>query len=185
MNGAPGQAAPISYSSLNVCTNTSSDFSVPTVTGASSYNWTLSGGGTITTGQGSKNITVQWAGTPLSNQILQLVTTNACGTSPVRGANGINITNCAKFENESALFNLNMFPNPANGQVSVQFSANESSEYRMIITDVIGRTMFFKEGIATPGENLQQINIEHFSDGVYHLSVEMNGMKEQLILMVN
>ena len=45
--------------------------------------------------------------------------------------------------------------------------------------------MYFKEGVSVIGENIDQVNIEHYAAGIYHLIVEMQGKQQQLILMVN
>jgi hypothetical protein len=184
VTGTPGQSAPINFTTLNPCINTSSDFSVPTVTGADTYTWTLGAGGVISSGQGSKNITVQWLGTPLSNLSLQVITSNACGNSPVRSRSGINLSNCVRTIDDNSLFNLTMFPNPANDQITVQFYATEAGEYRLRISDAVGRMMFFKEGVSVQGQNTDLVNIDHLAAGIYHLELEVMGKRQQLMLMV-
>ncbi|MBL7803697.1 MAG: proprotein convertase P-domain-containing protein [Saprospiraceae bacterium] len=62
-----------------VCSGQSYTFSVAAVAGASSYTWTVPAGVTITAGQNTSSITVQWNST--SGGDVCVTATNACGTS--------------------------------------------------------------------------------------------------------
>lgn len=55
-------------------------YSIPIVNGATSYNWVLSGGGNIVSGQGSNSVNVDWtnSGGPFT---LSVVATNNCSSS--------------------------------------------------------------------------------------------------------
>jgi len=55
-------------------------YSVTAISNATSYNWTVSGGGTITGGQGTNSITVSWTG-PSGNYTVSVSAENNCGGS--------------------------------------------------------------------------------------------------------
>ncbi len=64
--------------SNNVCANQSTNYSVPAVSGVTTYNWTAPPGATITAGQGTPNITVDWNGAASGDLCVEAV--NDCGT---------------------------------------------------------------------------------------------------------
>ncbi|MCW5908606.1 MAG: gliding motility-associated C-terminal domain-containing protein [Chitinophagales bacterium] len=62
----------------NPCPGTQS-YSISAVTGATSYTWALSGGGTITGGQGTTSINVNW--TAAGTYTVSVTATNTCGST--------------------------------------------------------------------------------------------------------
>ncbi len=57
----------------------SDGYSIASVAGATSYTWAITGGGSITSGQGTTNATVNW--TTAGAYIVSVTASNACGTS--------------------------------------------------------------------------------------------------------
>jgi hypothetical protein len=64
----PGAAGPISGPST-VCKNNTGSFSVGAITGATSYVWTVPSGTTITSGQGTTNISVSYGVSSVSGNV--------------------------------------------------------------------------------------------------------------------
>lgn len=64
--------------SNNVCTNQSTNYSVAAVAGVNSYDWTAPPGATITSGQGTPTITINWNGATSGDVCVEAV--NPCGT---------------------------------------------------------------------------------------------------------
>lgn len=76
-SGAPAQPGAIS-GNTTVCSGASQVYSVGTVTGAASYNWTLPAGWVVTAGANTNSITV----TPSTNSgTINVSASNGCGTS--------------------------------------------------------------------------------------------------------
>ena len=73
-------ASPVSDISGNMvpCVGTSETYSINPVSGAINYNWTISGNGTIQSGQGTENITINW--TSPGQAILSISVQQGCGT---------------------------------------------------------------------------------------------------------
>jgi gliding motility-associated-like protein len=72
----------------NISGNTSvcpgvENYSVANVTDATSYNWTVSGGGTIASGQGTNNISISWTTTG-GPYTVSVTASNSCGASVAR-----------------------------------------------------------------------------------------------------
>ncbi len=61
------------------CADGSSSYSVPMISGADAYQWSVAGGGVITTGQGTNNIVIEWNGS--SGGDVCVAASNECGTS--------------------------------------------------------------------------------------------------------
>ncbi|GIV28816.1 MAG: hypothetical protein KatS3mg027_2630 [Bacteroidia bacterium] len=80
INTAPPQPAPIT-GSTSVCSGQTLTYSISSVAGATSYNWTVPSGWTINSGQGTTSISVTTSG---STGNVCVTASNACGTSPAQ-----------------------------------------------------------------------------------------------------
>jgi PKD repeat protein len=65
---------------------------------------------------------------------------------------------------------IKVYPNPANGEVSVLFDMPTAGEYTLALTDVLGQTMYTNR-IHVNGQYTQKISLAGYSKGVYFLSV--------------
>jgi hypothetical protein len=83
----PGTITP-SNASPTAC-STGITYSIAAVAGATSYNWTVPTGATITAGQGTTSITVTWASTSGHVTVTAL---NSCGTSGIQSLS-VTLTN--------------------------------------------------------------------------------------------
>ncbi len=68
--------------------------------------------------------------------------------------------------------NFNIFPNPANGEVSVYFDFNASENWNLKIYDEVGKEVFGRKDI---DESLVPIESESWSAGVYYVSITTAG----------
>ena len=78
-------------------------YSISSVTNATTYAWSVSGGGSITGGQGTTNVTVTW--TTAGAYTLSVSATNSCGTA----TNSVNVT----VSGAPGSATINASPNPA------------------------------------------------------------------------
>lgn len=112
--GAPAQPANIS-GLANVCVNQQGvTYSISPVPGAVTYNWVVTGGGTVASGQGSASITVNFTSGPA---VVSVTADNFCGNSP---ATTLNVTAA----NPSAAFTFS----PGGGVIGqpVNYAATQS-----------------------------------------------------------
>jgi trimeric autotransporter adhesin len=79
LNSVPRTPASISGPVANLCNQTGAVFSVAPIAGATGYTWTVPAGASITSGQGTSSITVNF-GNFVSGSVTVFVT-NACGNS--------------------------------------------------------------------------------------------------------
>ena len=110
---------PVINGTFTLCQNDVSSYTVNPVTGATMYNWSVPADATITSGQGTTSINVNW-GSSTGGQI-QVVVSNSCGSLPASIANVI-------------VNSLPVLTGPINGQLDP--CADGSSTYS--ISPIIG-----------------------------------------------
>ncbi|MBK9321067.1 MAG: T9SS type A sorting domain-containing protein [Bacteroidetes bacterium] len=182
--GIPDRPQPITGATA-VCTNALEPYSVPTVAGTSVYTWTMSSAGFVASGQGTKNIDVQWGAFPAAGQTLTVIASNACGNSAARSVTGIVVSTCPRLgDNTTSATNLVVFPNPATDRITVQFNSTDESNYRLRLTDVAGREVFVSEGKSSIGINTQLIGLDQLSGGVYFVEIQNQEGSQSIRLMV-
>jgi len=164
------------------CAGSSTNYSVPTVSGANFYNWTCTGGGSIQSGQGTKAISVLWApNTVTTTQNIMVRAQNNCGQSTTRST-VVTVNSCLR--NAGALsteqLGLTVFPNPSSGPIYVRFISSDEDAFELIIYDVQGRIIARRSGISEYGENIIDIEKSAFpASGMYLLDFEHNGVRGQ------
>ena len=187
VSGAPGLPSVIS-GDITICPGqTGVAYGVSTVTGASSYLWSLPGGTTITSGQGTKDILATWGTNPASGLNLSVNASNGCGTSANRVLNGISISvaNCGpRFGDQGEITGLNVYPNPAADRATVVFTSTEGADFNIKMVDVSGRTIMTERGTATNGLNQREVNVSEMSAGIYFVVIETNNVVEQIKMIV-
>lgn len=171
--GVPARPGEIT-GSATPCANTNVAYSVATVTGATLYSWATTAAGAVASGQGTKNVTVNWAG-PASGQGVRVVAANSCGNSTTRTLSPITVGACAR-ETSTDVYSLNAWPNPVSGTLYLSFSATEDN-YRLNIVDALGRIVFNREGNPDAGANMMEVSVSDFAAGVYIVSLESAGIR--------
>ena len=73
---------------------------------------------------------------------------------------------------ETADWSIKAFPNPFNDNVSVEISSDKSSEFTIMITNLIGQNLG-QEYLANtfPGKNVYQLNTASLATGMYVVTV--------------
>lgn len=169
----PGRPSPISGILNPACVNSNDTASVSTVTGASSYFWQMTSGGSISGGQGTKDALITWGATPISSQAITVRASNTCGNSLSRALAGISVVAC--FNRVAATGNTNLemevFPNPANDWMQCNFRSETEQRYRIQIMDLSGRLIVVEEGTADAGLNRVDLNPDQISSGAYMLQL--------------
>ncbi|MEP7169686.1 MAG: T9SS type A sorting domain-containing protein [Bacteroidota bacterium] len=155
------------------------NFSVATISPQPQYIWTAPNG-MITAGQTSNNIDVTW-GTGAGNVTVRAY--NTCGASSTRTQSFT--TPCRE---EAAAFNVqsskfNVYPNPAHDKIKVSFDTKENSVFNIKLTDISGRMLLSENHEGNEGINTYELDLSHFSKGVYVLEVN-SGVEEKNMKVV-
>lgn len=77
--------------------------------------------------------------------------------------------------NSLQLDELSFYPNPSNGQFSLNFQAPEEGTLSIVVRDLQGRTVYEEEATEFNGIYQNDINISEESAGVYFLTINVNG----------
>lgn len=85
---------------------------------------------------------------------------------------GVNITNTT-----NNLTAPTLYPNPSKGQTTLSFYAAHSGTTEIVITDVLGRTVWSKSINYQAGNHHEAINTQQLGKGMYLLSAEQFTMK--------
>ena len=86
---------------------------------------------------------------------------------------------------ENALSNsLNIYPNPSNGLVNVNFSMDKASEIRFELYNALGSMVRNMNTSAPAGLQLRQFDMSELSNGVYYLNIMANGMKTSRMVTI-
>lgn len=96
-----------------------------------SYQWNLSGGGTIISGQGTSSIQVVWE--EEGEYVLQVKGQNSCDEGPVRDL-AVKVSLITGFEPGPDLIGLKIYPNPSHGQFVVEAEFLDQWNEAVLIT---------------------------------------------------
>lgn len=147
-----------------VFTATTSDAVVTvsnTTQNASSYLWTY-GDGTTSTLQSPAAHTYTANGT----FTITLIATNSCGSDTTTQ----DVTITGVFINSVSYdLSFDVFPNPSTGNVSLNFSADNSSVYDLSIYDLSGKNVYAEKIAVTAGTVQKQLDLTALPKGIYTL----------------
>jgi hypothetical protein len=120
-----------------VCANqTGVAYSIAAVNGSSTYNWVVPAGATITSGQNTPAIVVNYG---LNGGNVKVRAGNSCGFSSYRSL-ATSIV-CKETLNDLIELNVEVFPNPSNSEFTLQIDEGMYSDFELIIRDVAGRVV--------------------------------------------
>jgi len=105
-----------------------------------------------------------------AGDIITSTATNACGSTSEFSANFNVITGIA----ESAVSDnkINIYPNPADEKITIEFASKEDTEISVSIIDAFGRNILNSDLIkGVAGINIMEINVTSLSQGIYFLQI--------------
>jgi type IX secretion system substrate protein len=88
----------------------------------------------------------------------------------------------ADFETNPVTFNV--YPNPANEQVTIAFSADNASIYSIRIIDMTGRIMQTEEVNSVAGDNMHTMGLNGLAKGIYILELRTGDDFNKVKLMI-
>jgi hypothetical protein len=171
--------------STSVCPSATDLVYSTTAVAGVNYTWTVPTGATITSGQGTGSVVVNW-GTVAGS--VSVRASNACGINTTARTLAVSLATCRSFEIvaeetsvETAIgTELNVYPNPTTGEAHITFSATAAGTYAMSIDDLQGRVINSTSGAAIEGNNTLDINLSNCSNGVYMIHFMHNDTLQTL-----
>lgn len=127
------------------------------------YNWKK--GANFIAGATSQAYTAATAGT------YRVIVTNSNGCSKLSTGTLITV-NCRDGIEEINKTNLDVFPNPASGMVTLKFISSEDQNSKLILTDITGKELIQEQIAISEGENAITVDIGHLVKGVYLVKLQ-------------
>ncbi len=133
------------------------------------YTWSVPKDAQIISGQGTNAITVNW-GFRSGNVFARAFT---CGDTASRllhvtiiAAMANKLTTTSK---QSSSFKV--YPNPANDQVTIEYTSAQTGNYTLQLTDMKGRVLQKKQGVNLKGVTRISLGLSAYGKGVYVLQL--------------
>jgi hypothetical protein len=170
--------------SASVCKSRASAvaYSIAAVTNATGYTWAISGGATIsgTSTTGTANFTTATATTAS----VTVTANNACGSSTAQRLNvSVNLS-CRDAGNGLTNMEVNAFPNPTNGRLTVKLNAPEASTYTLRLIDLLGKQIYAEYLPVSAGENIKELDLSDMAKGVYMLNIQSTSKDSQTLRII-
>jgi hypothetical protein len=82
---------------------------------------------------------------------------------------------CTKLDVESTSTAMadaaELFPNPTSGMATLKFTTTSTARISLKVTDMLGKTILFREDTYNPGRHQQAIDVRSWAKGVYFLNI--------------
>jgi hypothetical protein len=111
---------------------------------------------------------------------------NVCG-SAFSEAGRINFTTPfirEEMENANSINDLSLYPNPNNGNFSLNFTASEAQTANLVMTDMSGKTVWSMPVSTQAGRNEMNISLDGVPAGMYLLQVSQGEMRQTVKVIV-
>jgi hypothetical protein len=181
---APGNIS----GAFNVCKSQSYAYSVGSVGGATSYIWTITGGATINSGQGTRNIIINFNSSISNNSVLTVVAINSCGNSAPSTLSIVANPNCKAsagvLENVESKFSLNVFPNPSSGQLTVAILSSLNEKIKISVRDLLGQVVYEQYAELISGNNSIELDLSILPKGLYLLNTHNENIDESIRIIL-
>ena len=152
---------------LAVCENETVTYSA-TVSGATTYTWTVPSGSTINSGQGTSSISVSW-GSIIEDVCVSAG--NACGVS-VPGCLSIGICLSTGDNLENIGNALKLSPSPVTDQLSIHLTSVELTPVTVTITNHLGQIVH-KQTISPRSRlSTHEVSFARLSSGIYFVEAD-------------
>jgi hypothetical protein len=132
--------------------------------GVPGYNWSLSGGGNIITGQNTRKINVSWQ-TP-GSYVLSASVTNSCGTGADQS-----LTIKVSAANIEDPYSLQLYPNPSSGQFFLKAKRVQDKVINVDVVNMAGQLIFRSGKRQGANDYTRAINLDKMAVGLYAVRI--------------
>jgi hypothetical protein len=146
-------------------------FSVPPITGATQYTWTLPTGVTITAGAGTSQITLQFGATSQSGNIT-VKGSNDCGNG-TESVKPVIVKNCTGIDSRMLESTISVYPNPVGNELTVSINGKEKQMILAFINSN-GQVVYSEKLINLPSDYKKKLDMSKFAKGTYIIKLSNN-----------
>lgn len=87
----------------------------------------------------------------------------------------ITFTDCTGIGELTNVIGMNVYPNPSNGQFTLELNSAVDMNVNLRLVNVFGTTLWKAEKVTVNGNYITRLNLNTLSDGVYFVILENNG----------
>jgi len=172
----PPLAAGVITGNTTVCQNDANiNYSVPAISGATSYIWTLPAGASGTSSTNS--ISLNFGSTATSGNI-KVKGHNAAGDG---AESELVITvdpNCPSSTNEISVHDkIKIFPNPTSGLIDISVNGQDENNYKIEVFNSIGGII--QTTVKQKGAGSAQIDLSGYPTGIYFIRINLKNESYQ------
>jgi hypothetical protein len=154
--------------------STASTYTIPTVSGATSYTWSVSNTSfaAITGGQGTTSATITTTSTPGTYTICVYASNNCCNSETVCFTVTSGTTSVWDIVN--SISGLKIAPNPGTGIFTIGYSLKVTGYLQFTLINELGQVVYSNAEYKTAGDNEEQLNFQNLPEGIYTLRLQNN-----------
>jgi len=182
VNPMPTAATAIS-GSYQGCQGYSEIYSVDPITFATGYMWVLDPSEAGTALQNDNLCTVIWSDQYEGTATLKVCGVNTCGEGVWSEVFDVIVQNCTGIDETNGIKSLNIYPNPATGNFTVEFSANDV--VTLTLSNALGEVVYQLDKVEANGFCSKNINISGICEGVYYIRIEGNTFNTIRKIVIN
>jgi hypothetical protein len=163
------------------------NYSIPSVTYATSYDWTIPAGASIISGTGTNSITLAFSGLNPAGDIVSVKARSGCGVNETASSLALNIDACPPLPKSGQvpfvvqqktavkkLLNVPVqeaiiYPNPSKGDFTVQVKTKTQAEYGLVqLLGLNGKILISQKVMLQKDAGLfTRISAKGLSSGIY------------------
>jgi PKD-like domain/Pregnancy-associated plasma protein-A/Secretion system C-terminal sorting domain len=166
----PAAAGQIS-GSTSVTPGQRSDYTIGLVNGATDYNWQISSGGSINSGQNTPTLTVDW--TFSGNHSINVTVSNVCPQIQVRTLNVI-VSPATGLVSIDDPYKIAVFPSISAGTYILSATRLTAKKITIAVINSTGQKVQQLEQVAAANNFNRQIDISNLADGIYFLVISID-----------
>jgi hypothetical protein len=176
---APSTPGSISGSS-SVCKSQTKSYSVGSVSNATSYLWTVTGGATIISGQGTTAINVNFNTATTTSAVISVQAVNACGSSGIK-TKSVSVNLSCKLAADQSIVESEegavlIFPNPVIDKLNIYTGTMKVSPQDISIFDAIGKEYPVVIQTVTMNEGVE-LDVSGLAKGMYFIRINNSEME--------
>ena len=162
--------------------------SIPAITNATTYTWSVVNGAVIVSGQGTNSVLVDFSLVPLasSTNVVSVFASSNCGVNTPTKSITLTATLPRMAEStiidENVYSNASVYPNPATSELNIDIDASISGDVQMSIYSITGIMVMNSKTIKLEeGRNTINENISNLSNGLYIVRLVDSSNKEVMV----